>query len=88
MSKPDENTFSKSNLFITAKKENLPQCILNRRQAILVSRDFHIASPEILGGDHSCRSLKTTSNKNSKISKTNSKNSKPKAKSKTDNTFL
>ncbi|HAG57583.1 MAG TPA: hypothetical protein DF364_07980 [Ruminococcaceae bacterium] len=88
MSKPDENTFSKSNLFITAKKENLPQCILNRRQAILVSRDFHIASPEILGGDHSCRSLKTTSNKNSKISKTNSKNSKTKAKSKTDNTFL
>ena len=88
MSKPDENNFSKSNLFITAKKENLPQCILNRRQAILVSRDFHIASPEILGGDHSCRSLKTTSNKNSKISKTNSKNSKTKAKSKTDNTFL
>ena len=88
MSKPDENTVSKSNLFITAKKENLPQCILNRRQAILVSRDFHIASPEILGGDHSCRSLKTTSNKNSKISKTNSKNSKTKAKSKTDNTFL
>lgn len=88
MSKPDENTFSKSNLFITAKKENLPQCILNRRQAILVSRDFHIASPENLGGDHSCRSLKTTSNKNSKISKTNSKNSKTKAKSKTDNTFL
>ena len=88
MSKPDENTFSKSNLFITAKKENLPQCILNRRQAILVSRDFHIASPEILGGDHSCRSLKTTSNKNSKISKTNSKNSKTKAKSKTDNTLL
>ena len=88
MSKPDENTFSKSNLFITAKKENLPQCILNRRQAILVSRDFHIASPEILGGDHSCRSLKTTSNKNSKISKTNSKNSKTKAKSKTENTFL
>lgn len=88
MSKPDENTVSKSNLFITAKKENLPQCILNRCQAILVSRDFHIASPEILGGDHSCRSLKTTSNKNSKISKTNSKNSKTKAKSKTDNTFL
>ena len=88
MSKPDENTFSKSNLFITAKKENLPQCILNRRQAILVSRDFHIASPELLGGDHSCRSLKTPSNKNSKISKTNSKNSKTKAKSKTDNTFL
>ena len=63
-------------------------CILSLQKAILVSRDFDISSPEILGGDHSCRNLKTISSKTNKISKINSKNNKTnrtKTKSKTDN---